>query len=117
MKKKGKDDQEKDFESDDELYASYDAYKTLLDAGVSKAEALKRTALTAQIVKDLEAEEAEENDEIKDEFKDVWYSSEDEDDAAEWKEDGPTVAGDEGDWDDAAGLSDDLDSDWDDDKY
>ena len=113
MKKKGKDDLEKDFESDDELYASYDAYKTLLEAGVSKTDALKKTGLTPQIVKDLEAEEAEENDEIKDEFKDVWYVSEDDDDGeAEWKEDGI----EEDDWEDSGEAADDLDSDWDD-KY
>lgn len=114
MKKKGKDDLEKDFESDDELYASYDAYKTLLDAGVSKTDALKRTGLTAQIVKDLEAEEAEENDEIKDEFKDVWYVSEDDEDDAVWKEEGLDDGG--GDWDDSDTGDDFQDSDWDD-KY
>ena len=115
MKKKGKDDLEKDFESDDELYASYDAYKTLLDAGVSKTEALKRTGLTPQILKDLEAEDEEENKDIKDEFKDVWYSSEDEEDTAEWKEDKAGIS-DEDDWEESSDLGDDLDSDWDE-KY
>lgn len=114
MKKKGKDDLEKDFESDDELYASYDAYKTLLDAGVSKTDALKRTGLTAQIVKDLEAEEAEENDEIKDEFKDVWYVNEDEDEDAAWKDEGGINEDD--DWEDSDAGDDFQDSDWDD-KY
>jgi hypothetical protein len=113
MKKKGKDDLEKDFESDDELYASYDAYKTLLDAGVSKTEALKRTGLTPQILKDLEEEEGEENNEIKDEFKDVWYSSEDEEEASEWKEDGDGFSEEE-DWEDTSDAEED--SDWDE-KY
>ncbi|MBX9853278.1 MAG: hypothetical protein K2X86_16155 [Cytophagaceae bacterium] len=115
MKKKGTDDLEKDFESDDELYASYDAYKALLDAGVTKTDALKRTGLTAQIVKDLEAEEGE--DEIKGEFKEVWYTEDEED---SWSEDGPSDLDDDMDWEDSGGgFSDDDEgggSDWDD-KY
>ena len=43
--------------TDDELFASYDAFKALIDAGLSKDQALERTGLTAQIVKDFEAEE------------------------------------------------------------
>ena len=104
MKKKGTDNIEKDFESDDELYASYDAYKALLDAGLTKNDALKRTGLTAQIVKDLEAEEGD--DEIKGEFKEVWYSDEEEDNS--WNEDGPTGdIDDDMDWDDSGNSSDD----------
>ncbi len=56
--------------SDDQMYANYDAFKTLTDAGVSRAEALKRTGLTEQIVKDFELEEEE--NEFKDEFKEEW---------------------------------------------
>jgi len=109
MKKKGTEDLDKEFESDDELYASYDAYKALLEAGVPQKDALKRTGLTAQIVKDLEAEE--EDDEFKDEFKDAWYSDEDDEDS-NWEEKG--IDGDVEDWDETS-LNDDYDdSDWDD---
>lgn len=45
--------------SDENLYANFDAFKTLLDAGISRGEALKRTGLTEQIAKDLELEEEE----------------------------------------------------------
>ncbi|TAH24682.1 MAG: hypothetical protein EAZ07_09175 [Cytophagales bacterium] len=61
--------------TDDELYASYEAYKTLLDAGLSKQQALDRTGLTAQIVKDFQDEE--EDDDFKSEFKDEWDSDDD----------------------------------------
>lgn len=42
---------------DNELYKSFDSYKALLEAGVSKKEALEKTGLTEQIVKNLEMEE------------------------------------------------------------
>ncbi len=51
-----------DEQSDDELSASYEAFKALMDTGMSKAQALSRTGLTAQMVKDLEAEDAESDD-------------------------------------------------------
>jgi len=64
-----------DFESDEELYASYDAYKALIEAGLSKPEALKRTGLTPQSLKDLEEED--EDSDIKDEFsKEEWDTPE-----------------------------------------
>ena len=112
MKKKGTDDLEKEFESDDELYASYDAYKTLLDAGVSKTDALKKTGLTPQIVKDLEAEEEEEEQD--DDFKDSWYSEEDEEEA-DWKGDNFDEDGVE-DWNESGDVADDFEdsADWDD---
>jgi len=67
-----------DFESDEELYASYDAYKALIEAGLSKPEALKKTGLTPQTLKDLEDEEDEDEDQdIKDEFsKEEWDTPE-----------------------------------------
>jgi hypothetical protein len=107
MKKKGTDDLEKEFESDDELYASYDAYKALLDAGVAKTDALKRTGLTAQIVKDLEAEEEAEEKE----FEDSWYLEDEED---EWKEDN-FDGGDVEEWDDSDDIADDFEEpgEWD----
>jgi|SRR6478735_713074 len=74
--------------SDDELYSSYDAYKALLEAGVSKAEALERSGLTAEIVKDLQEEE--EGDDFDSGFEDKWETGSDEDDDStggdDWKE-------------------------------
>lgn len=62
--------------TDDELHAGYEAYKTLIDAGLSKEEALDRTGLTPQIVKDFQDEE--EQDDFKSEFKDEWDTEPDE---------------------------------------
>ena len=69
--------------TDDELFASYDAFKALIDVGLSKDQALERTGLTAQIVKDFEAEE--QKDDYKSEFEDGW--EDDEDDESKWKAD------------------------------
>jgi hypothetical protein len=84
---------------DDQLYASFEAYKALLDAGLSKKEAIERTGLTPQIVKDLEAEEDEL--ELKADFKEVWDEDGDEVDGA-WDEDNldeEAEWGDSGDFD------------------
>lgn len=69
---------------DDQLYEDYEAYKALIEAGVSQKDALKKTGLTAQIVKDLEVELGE--DEFKDEFKEVWGQDDDDFDEDNWKE-------------------------------
>ncbi|MFN6946267.1 MAG: hypothetical protein ACK4ND_15060 [Cytophagaceae bacterium] len=79
---------EKEFDDldDDSLYVSFEAYKTLLDAGLSKKDALERTGLTAQIVKDLEEEENEL--EFKADFKEVWDADDDDDhDGGDWNDD------------------------------
>jgi hypothetical protein len=60
--------------SDEGMYASFDAFKTLIDAGVTRAEALKRTGLTEQIVRDLELEEEEMS--FKSEFEDRYDTAE-----------------------------------------
>lgn len=92
--------------TDDELQASYEAFKALIDAGLSKDQALSRTGLTAQIVKDFQAEE--EGDDYKSEFEDSWEDEGDDD--SKWKEE------DFDENDDA--FSDDFgDSGYDDDKY
>ncbi|MBO9700035.1 MAG: hypothetical protein J7604_07475 [Sporocytophaga sp.] len=88
--------------SDDELYASFEAYKALLDAGLSKDQALSRTGLTAQIVKDLEDEEKTMEEEDEYDFKDEWEDGGDDDDAdfdddSNWKEEN---FDEEGSWDD-----------------
>ncbi len=94
--------------SDDELYASFEAYKALLDAGLSKDQALSRTGLTAQIVKDLEDEEKTMEEEDEYDFKDEWENADDDDagfdDDSNWKEEN---FDEEGSWDedDAAGSS------------
>ncbi|GAL87316.1 hypothetical protein MYP_4546 [Sporocytophaga myxococcoides] len=97
--------------SDDELYASFEAYKALLDAGLSKDQALSRTGLTAQIVKDLEDEEKTMEEEDEYDFKDEWENADDDDadfdDDSNWKEEN---FDEEGSWDDddagAAGWED-----------
>ncbi len=102
-----------DFESDEELYASYDAYKALIESGLSKPEALKRTGLSPQSLKDLEEEDEEQD--LKDEFKEEWDSSDEEDPEVEdfsedeWEEEDF----DDDEWEDA---DEDLgeDSTWDD---
>lgn len=93
--------------SDDELYASFEAYKALLDAGLSKDQALSRTGLTAQIVKDLEDEEKTMEEEDEYDFKDEWENADDDDagfdDDSNWKEEN---FDEEGSWeDDDAGSS------------
>ncbi|MFN3403448.1 MAG: hypothetical protein ACK40G_05080 [Cytophagaceae bacterium] len=96
--------------SDDELYASFEAYKALLDAGLTKEQALSRTGLTAQIVKDFEEEEKamEEDDDFRDDFKEVWDDDEDLDDESKWKEENLDDEWEQFDDDDAGGA------DWDD---
>lgn len=88
-------DDDLDF-SDEGMYASYDAFKTLVDVGLSRTEALKRTGLTEQIVKDLELEEEEMS--FRSEFEERWDkgSSEDDfDDFDKWNDD---EFGDDDDW-------------------
>jgi len=69
---------------DDQLYENYEAYKALLEAGVPKKDALKKTGLTPQIVKDFEEEESEED--YKAEFKEVWGQDDEDFDQLDWKE-------------------------------
>lgn len=71
---------------DDALYESYEAYKALLDAGVSKSDALKKTGLTPQIIKDFEEEEKDYDDEYKSEFKEVWGQDDEDFDESDWQE-------------------------------
>jgi hypothetical protein len=75
-----------DFEEldDDQLYENYEAYKALVEAGVPKKDALKKTGLTAQILKDLEEEENE--DDYKADFKEVWGQDDEDFDESEWSE-------------------------------
>ena len=43
------------------LYVSFDAFKTLVDAGISRKEALERTGLSEQSAKEMEDEEESED--------------------------------------------------------
>ena len=99
--------------TDDELYASYEAYKALLEAGLAKDQALSRTGLTAQIVKDFQAEEDEMD--LKSDFKEVW---DDEEEDGAWEE--SSEFGDEdSDWQES-GTEDDYglgEGGYDEDKY
>lgn len=95
-----------DFEEldDDQLYEDYEAYKALIEAGVPQKDALKKTGLTAQIVKDLEVELGE--DEFKDEFKEVWGQDDDDFDEDNWKEEDMDS---DDDWEQDSNSSDDDD--------
>lgn len=83
--------------SDEGMYASYDAFKTLVDAGVSRPEALKRTGLTEQIVRDLELEEDEMS--FRSDFEEKWdkgdLNDDDDDGFDKWNDDD---GGDDDDW-------------------
>ena len=99
--------------TDDELYASYEAYKALLEAGLAKDQALSRTGLTAQIVKDFQAEEDELD--LKADFKEVW--DEDTEENGEWKD--SSEFDEDSDWEESS-AEDDFglnDSVYDEDKY
>ena len=63
---------------DSPLYVSFDAFKTLIDAGISRAEARDRVGLSESEIRDLEDEEA--SLEIQDEFVEVWDDGDDFDD-------------------------------------
>ena len=82
--------------SDEGMYASYDAFKTLVDAGVSRPEALKRTGLTEQIVRDLELEEDEMS--FRSDFEDKWDKGDLDDDSDDLDKWGDDEVGDDDDW-------------------
>ncbi len=92
---------------DDQLYEDYEAYKALIEAGVPQRDALKKTGLTPQIVKDLE-EELGDDDEFKSEFKEVWGHDDDDFDEGAWKEEDL----EEDSWDDAEDSYEDYDRDF-----
>lgn len=99
--------------TDDELYASYEAYKALLEAGLAKDQALSRTGLTAQIVKDFQAEEDELD--LKSDFKEVWDDEGEEEGG--WKE--SSEFEEDSDWEES-GAEDDYglsEGGYDEDKY
>lgn len=100
--------------TDDELYASYEAYKALIDAGLTKDQALSRTGLTAQIVRDFEAEE--EDMDLKSDFKEVWDEDSDYDES-EWNENDLEEDFDDDEWESSSEDYDEYGGDsgsWDD---
>ena len=91
--------------NDDDLGASYEAFKALLGTGMTKAQALSRTGLTAQMVKDYEADLVEgDDDDAEEEEDDMGY---DEEATEEWdaKEEGDDFE------DDSKWEEEDVDSD------
>lgn len=91
---------------DSALYVSFDAFKTLIDAGLSRAEARDRVGLSESQIRDLEDEEA--SQEIQDEFVEVWDDGDDFDD--EFSEGGfDDEFGDDDDFGGGGGGYDDFD--------
>ncbi len=85
--------------SDENLYANFDAFKTLLDAGITRGEALKRTGLTEQIAKDLELEEEEMS--FRSEFEEKYDKFEGEDDefgTDKWSSDDDEFGSEDDEW-------------------
>ena len=80
------------------LYVSFDAFKTLLDAGIPRNEALSRTGLSEEDARELEIEE--ESEEFKGEFTEEWDMGGD--------EDGDDSFGEFGDEEDEFGGGDDF---------
>lgn len=62
------DDQE--YNEDDDLYASYDAFKALMNAGLPRREAMERTGLDEETLQMLEQEE--DFIDFKNDAKEVW---------------------------------------------
>ncbi|HAR20286.1 MAG TPA: hypothetical protein DCR46_06455 [Cytophagales bacterium] len=63
-----------DYNEDDDLYASYDAFKALLNAGLTRREALERTGLDEETLQMLEQEE--DVIDFKNDAKEVWDDEE-----------------------------------------
>jgi hypothetical protein len=63
-----------DYNEEDDLYASYDAFKALLNAGLTRREALERTGLDEETLQMLEQEE--DVIDFKNDAKEVWEDEE-----------------------------------------
>jgi hypothetical protein len=92
---------------DSAQYVSFDAYKTLIDAGLSKADAMERVGLSAEVIKELEEEEA--SLEIQDEFVEVWDDGDDFDDEFGGDLDGSADEFDDDEFNSSGGGYDDFD--------
>jgi len=100
--------------NDDELDSSYEAYKALLGTGMTKAQALSRTGLTAQMVKDYEADLVDDDDDDDiDDDDDLGY---DEEATEEWDaaEEGDDDFEDDSKWEEEDFDADDADLEVDD---
>jgi hypothetical protein len=69
-----KNDDALEYNEEDDLYASYDAYKALLNAGMSRREALERTGLDEETLQLLEQED--DVIDFKNDAKEVWDDEE-----------------------------------------
>jgi len=69
-----KNDDELEYNEEDDLYASYDAFKALMTAGLSRREALERTGLDEETLLMLEQEE--DAIDFKSDAKEVWDDEE-----------------------------------------
>lgn len=67
-------DDELEYNEDDDLYASYDAFKALMNAGLSRREAMERTGLDEETLQMLEQEE--DVIDFKNDAKEVWEDEE-----------------------------------------
>ena len=63
-----------EYSEEDDLYASYDAYKALLSAGLSRREAMERTGLDEETLQLLEQED--DVIDFKNDAKEVWDDEE-----------------------------------------
>jgi hypothetical protein len=69
-----KNDDGLEYSEEDDLYASYDAYKALLSAGLSRREAMERTGLDEETLQLLEQED--DVIDFKNDAKEVWDDEE-----------------------------------------
>jgi len=69
-----KNDDNLEYSEEDDLYASYDAYKALLNAGLSRRESMERTGLDEETLQLLEQED--DIIDFKNDAKEVWDDEE-----------------------------------------
>jgi hypothetical protein len=68
------DDEMEGYSEEDDLYASYDAFKALMNAGLSRREAMERTGLDEETLQMLEQED--DVIDFKSDAKEVWDDEE-----------------------------------------
>jgi hypothetical protein len=68
------DGEKEEYNEEDDLYASYDAFKALMNAGLTRREAMERTGLDEETLQMLEQEE--DIIDFKNDAKEVWDDEE-----------------------------------------
>ncbi len=68
------DGEQEEYSEEDDLYASYDAFKALMNAGLTRREAMERTGLDEETLQMLEQEE--DIIDFKNDAKEVWEDEE-----------------------------------------